>query len=74
MVCVQCMYIVALPRDIDPVNQCHILYNTCSDLRLAKSIKMSGKTQSVVDMNSDCPTWCSVQVLTSSVNLLSRFV
>ena len=34
VVWVQCMYILALPLDIDSVDQCHILYNTCSDLNL----------------------------------------
>ena len=38
VVWVQCMYILALPLDIDSVDQCHNLYNTCSDLKLAKSV------------------------------------
>ena len=50
MVWVQCMYVLALPFDIDSVDQCHILYSTCSDLRLAK---LSDKTQSVINMNSE---------------------
>ena len=38
VVWVQCMYILALPLDIDSVDQCHNLYSTCSDLKLAKSV------------------------------------
>ena len=49
MVCVQCMYILALPLDIDSVDQCHILYNTCSDLKLAKAVRQ----HSVINMNSE---------------------
>ena len=41
--------ILALPLDIDSVDQCHNLYNTCSDLKLAKSVTK----QSVVNMNSE---------------------
>ena len=50
MVWVRCMYILALPLDIDSMDQCHNLYNTCSDL---KTCKISDKTQSVINMNSE---------------------
>ena len=49
MVWVQRMYILALPLDIDSVDQCHILYSTCSDLNLQKSVTK----QSVINMNSE---------------------
>ena len=50
MVWVQCMYILAPPLDIDSMDQCHNLYNTCSDL---KACKISDKIESGINMNSE---------------------
>ena len=69
VVWVQCMYILALPLDIDSVDQCHNLYNTCSDLKLAKKSVINAVCN---QLNSAHQAWCSVQVVQSSVNLISR--
>ena len=51
--------ILALPLDIDSVNQCHKPVHACSDLLY---LQVSEKTQSVNQLNSVNQTWCSVQV------------